>query len=444
MGAPVSRRLVLGYAVGSLGTGVYLTVPSVLLLYFMTDVLQVRSSLAALAILLPKLIGAGLDPVVGWMSDRTSSRWGRRRPWLLAGALGMGATFVFLFRAPDIDREMGRFAYVLVLFLTSAIFYSLFATPYVAMPAEMSRESGERARITAWRMTFVMGGVILGSAIAPMLISLFGGGREGYGAMSVIIGAACAVAMLTAFGATASAPAYAARTERPGLWHELAVVLKNRAFLRLAAVFVLQTSIFGLVGAFLPYVARHLLKADEGLVGVLLLAMLTAALVSMRIWVAAAARWGSRTALIAASAAHGILSLSLLGLHGAYPLPLLALQFAALGVAYAGLQFLPFAMLTDVIDADRRASGGAREGAFTGLWTAVEKLGLAAGPTLAAGLLASFHYRGGGEMTAATSDLIRYAMALGPGAIQGVSIMLLAGYGGEESGRSRLGSTGGR
>lgn len=441
--AGIERRALAGYATGSLGTGVYLTVPSILLLYFMTDVLGVASGLAAAAIVGPKLLGAMLDPVIGWLSDHTRSPWGRRRPWMFVGALGMGATFVVLFHVPDFASAQARFAYVLGVFLASALFYSSFATPYVAMPAEMSGDPDERTRIMAWRMAFVMGGIILGSAVAPMLVSMFGGGRKGYGGMSLVIGGACVAAMLVAVGATAPAPRASggeALPKRP-LSHDLKAVANNQRFLRLAAVFLLQTSVFGMVGALLPYAVSRLLGGDEGLVGGLFLVLLLSAMACMRPWVVLAARWGRRRCLMAASLAHGVLSLTLAGLGAGYPMPLLFAQFAAMGAAYAGLQLLPFSMLTDMIQGDRALSGQEREGAFSGAWTAAEKLGLAAGPALAAGMLAAFHYQPDAPSGIAVA-MIRYMMALGPAAVQILAVVLLLGYPADEP--SRRGSTGGR
>lgn len=446
MHIPVNRKLLLGYGVGSLGTGVYLTVPSVLLLYFMTDVLGITSRLAALAIIAPKLLGAGLDPIIGWLSDRTKSRWGRRRPWMLAGALGMGATFVLLFHVPPFDSTIARFVFVLTVYLGSAIFYSLFATPYIAMPAEMSEDADERTRIMAWRMSFVMGGVILGSALAPMLVSLFGGGRDGYGAMSLIVGATCAAAMLLAFAATATAPSRDPAAQRRPLWGDIGSLLRDRILIRLAAVFILQTSLFGLVGALLPYAARGLLKGDEALVGILFLVLLVSALACMRPWAALAARWGNKRCLIAASALHGLLSLTLIGLSPGYPILLVGLQFAAIGTVYAALQLLPFAMLTDVIERDRLATGLVREGAYSGLWTGFEKLGLAAGPAVAALLLWAVHYQPGAPAEGAM-NAIRSVIALGPLLAQTISVILLLGYPAAATAgtaASRLGSNGGR
>jgi len=83
----LSTGTYVGYAAGSVGTGIFTTVPGLLLLTFMIRQLQVPAALAGLVILVPRLWDVVTDPFVGSLSDRTRTRWGPRRPWLLAGAL---------------------------------------------------------------------------------------------------------------------------------------------------------------------------------------------------------------------------------------------------------------------------------------------------------------------------------------------------------------------
>src|SRR5689334_12323108 len=95
------RRTVAGYAFGSLATGAFGTVPGLVLLYFLTDTLGVGAGVAAVVVLLPKLADVPWNPVVGGWSDRTSSRWGPRRPWMLAGGVLLPPLFVLMFAVPD-------------------------------------------------------------------------------------------------------------------------------------------------------------------------------------------------------------------------------------------------------------------------------------------------------------------------------------------------------
>ncbi len=243
----------LGYGVGSLGTGIFSTTPGVLLLFFLTDTLGVPTALAGIAVFLPKFIDVVSDPFVGLMSDRTRSRYGRRRPYLLAGALLMFLTYVFLFNVPASVSPSGAFWYVTIMFTLSSLSYALFAIPYVAMPAEMSDEPTERVRIVSWRMAFALIGTMVGAALAPMVVGAFEGGRQGYAAMSWLIGGTAAGAMLWTFCATGrlrlSEPPHGATP----LSRQFALTWRSPHFKTLVAPFLLQIVAVATLLAAAPY-----------------------------------------------------------------------------------------------------------------------------------------------------------------------------------------------
>src|SRR3954468_6574014 len=99
---PLSRSVRVGYGLGSFCTGTFSTVPGLLLLYYLTNVLAVPAGLAGLAVFLPKVWDLVINPWVGRRSERTVSKYGPRRPWLLAGALALPPTFVLIFAGPPL------------------------------------------------------------------------------------------------------------------------------------------------------------------------------------------------------------------------------------------------------------------------------------------------------------------------------------------------------
>src|SRR3954453_13266264 len=105
------RRIALSYGVGSIGPGIYSTVPGLLLLFYLTDVLGVAAGLASAVLFVPKLWDAFLNPVVGTWSDRV----GARRPFLLAGAITLPLLFVLLFSAPDLG-DLQTALYVMLVY----------------------------------------------------------------------------------------------------------------------------------------------------------------------------------------------------------------------------------------------------------------------------------------------------------------------------------------
>ena len=236
--APVPARLprsvALSYSVGAVGTGVFSTVPGLLLLYYLTEVVGVAAGLAALVLLVPKLWDAALNPVVGTLSDRTSTRWGGRRPYLLAGAIVAPLAFALLFSAPDLGSPNRTALYIGAVYLVAMTGYALFQVPWVAMPAEMTSDYHERTRLMSSRMVLLTLGILIGGAGAPLLSGGKQGGRSGYALMSVVVAVVLAAALLTAWRGTRTAAFSPPDTSpRPTVRAQLALVRSNRSFMPL-------------------------------------------------------------------------------------------------------------------------------------------------------------------------------------------------------------------
>ncbi|MDC0722242.1 MFS transporter [Nannocystis bainbridge] len=396
--SPLKRPLLLAYAAGSIGSGLFSTVPGLLLLFYLTDTLGVAASLAGLAILIPRIWDIVTDPLVGAWSDRTRSRWGRRRPFLLAGALLLPPGFIALFSAPVGDPSLS-FAWVLVAFVWATGAFTLFQIPYASMPAEMTADYHERTRVVAHRMAFLPIGILAGGALAPMLIKASGGGPAGYRVMAVTLAIIAAVAMSVAFFGTRSAPQLPAPSESAGLREQIRVALSHRPYRRLLLGFAVQNIGIGAVLAAVPYYCHYTLRGGEAAVTVLFVSLVGPAIVAMPLWMAVSRRFGKRVGYILATVLFAGCALSLLS---AAPgrLALVAAQVGVLGVGFAGLQVFPFAMLPDLVDDDAAVTNQRREGIFTGLWFVGEKGGLTLGAWLVSQVLATtgFVERRAGEL----------------------------------------------
>jgi glycoside/pentoside/hexuronide:cation symporter, GPH family len=372
----------VNYAMGSFGTGVFSTVPAVLLLYFCTETLQISGSVAAALILIPKLWSILWDPFVGRWSDRSKNIWGRRRPFMIAGIIGMVIAFVLLFNVPNLSHST-TIMWVGVCYFALASLFSLYAVPYIALPAEISHDQTSLARLVSWRMVIVMIGILAGAAGAPMLVESGGGGRAGYGFMGWVIATCCLIimalplAMLRGRDMPAKAPPAGDATV--GLISDIKSVLANVRFRRLAIAYLVQATAFGAFSAIIPYVVTKGFGKTDGEIGTALGIYILATIVAVPAWSALGKKLGLRRALNLASLiyAFGALLIGILVLtQASWTTALLVL--AIVGIPFAGLQVLPFTLIGDVI----RAEGADCEGRYTGVWTATEKLGLSMGPAL--------------------------------------------------------------
>lgn len=372
----IRRWVVIAFGLGSVGTSTFIVAPQLLLLYFMTERLGIPAAWAGAALLIPKLWELVVDPLIGVASDRRAARGRHRRGFLLAGALLFPLAFALMFVVPDLAAWPARLAFVTLAFIAATTGYSLFAVPYIVLPGELTHVAEERTRLVAWRMGFVAVGILIAGGAAPALVEAVPG--DGY----AIVGATLALIA----GSSMLAATWAARHAEPrvtaaplGLRATLQPVLSDRGFRRLGGCYLLQMMASGMNAAVLAYAARHLLGAGEALVGAFFLSFTLASLAATPL----AAALGRR-----AGKARGFALASLLYAAGFVPLALAAdhdwaLWLSALltGVGNAGTQVLVFAMLPDLIDASP-APGSA--GAFTGIWIAGEKLGLAIGAAVAA------------------------------------------------------------
>jgi Na+/melibiose symporter-like transporter len=385
----LSRGTYLGYAVGSIGTAAFGTVPGLLLLYYLTDVLGVAAGLAGAVVFLPKAWDVVLNPWVGSRSDRTVHRWGPRRPWMLAGALTLPVLFVLVFAGPGAPQPVAA-AWVTLTFLLAATAYALFQVPYIAQPAEITDDYDERSTLMSYRVALLAVGILVAGAGAPAVVDAAGGGRGGYLAMAAFVAVLLAGGMLGATYGTRRAPSLDRTTSEPSLRAQLSVVRGNAAFRTLLGVYVVQALATGVMLAGVPYYARYTL--GDAKAGTLLFVCLVGpAVVVMPAWLAVSRRAGKRAGLTAASAIFAVAA-ALLLLGGSVPDPVVLLLVALVGVGYAGMQMFPLAMLPDAIAVDAARSGRRRAGVFTGLWTAGETVWLALGPGLLGAVLAVAGY----------------------------------------------------
>jgi glycoside/pentoside/hexuronide:cation symporter, GPH family len=383
------RGIHVGYALGSIGTAAFGTVPGLLLLYYLTDVLGVAAGVAGLVVFAPKAWDVVLNPWIGNRSDRTESRWGPRRPWMLAGGVTLPPLFVLVFAGPSTPAALAA-VWVAGAFLLAATAYGCFQVPYVAQPAEITDDPGERATLMSWRVAALALGILLAGAGAPAVVDAFGGGRGGYLAMSVFVALLLAGGMLGAVAGTRNAPTLTRVHSEGGLAAGLREAWRSRPFRVLLVGFVVQALGIGVMLAGVPYYSEQVL-GDPAAGTLLFVALVAPAILVMPLWLRFSRRRGKRSGLLAASLLFaGAAALLMVVQHGqtTAAIPLVVV----VGIGYAGMQMFPLAMLPDVIAADEAASGERRAGVFTGVWTAAETLGLAVGPGLLGGLLALAGY----------------------------------------------------
>ncbi|MEI3842995.1 MULTISPECIES: MFS transporter [unclassified Microbacterium] len=435
----LTRGQVSRYAIGSLGTGGFATLPGLVLVYYLTDSLGVTALAAGAIVTAAKVWDVLIDPVIGGLSDRSFAHAGTRRAFMVLGGIALPVAFVLTFAVPEGLAPPLAGAWVLVAFLAAATCFSLFQVPYIALPAELTDDYRERTRLLSWRVVVLTLAILLFGAGGPELRGMFPEDPLlGYLVMAAVAGVVLGIGMLVA-STVAPRRAPSAAPPRVALGGHyragIAVLRESAPFRALLVTFMLQGLATGLMLAAAQFVARWLLH-DEGAVTPLFAALIAPALLMAPVWKLIADRVGKERAFRLASVvflgATLVLSVSAWA-PGWWILGPVALA----GAAYAGMQTLPMAMLPDVIAHDRRTGGENRSGVFSGVWTAGETTGMALGATVLSIVLAVTGYvestaavssAGGVQQPAAALVGIAVSFSLLPAALMAVSLVTVSRY----------------
>ena len=425
----------MGYATGSLVTGAFGTVPGLLLLPYLTDTLGVAAGVAGLLVLAPKAWDVLVNPVAGRISDRTRTRWGARRPYLLVAGLALAVLFASIFAG--VFTGTAGAIWVAVAFLATATAFAFFQVPYVAMPADMTEGAqltdpyGERTRMMTWRVAFLAVAILVSGAVAPIVVNSFGGGIPGHRAMGVFVALLIVVGAVGAFTLTRSAPTGVVVESENSLRAQIRVAGRNKPFRVLVACFVAQAAGVAAMLAGVQYFADHVLH-DHNATTLLFVCVVGPAILVMPMWNRIGARVGKLKGYVAASLT---LTIGTFALVAAPVLPVAAVYaiVGMIGVGYAGQQLFGLAMLPDCIAYDTARTGKRQAGVFTGLWTAGETFGLALGPGIFGLTLQLFGYEsstaGAAAEQSATAELgVLLGFTVVPGIVVGLALLFLRAY----------------
>ncbi|TXH43757.1 MAG: MFS transporter [Actinobacteria bacterium] len=429
----LDRGITLSYALGSVGTAGFSTVPGLLLAYYLTNSLGVAAGIAALVLLLPKAWDVVFLPLVGSWSDRYLEHHGNRRRFLLAGALLLPPLFALMFAVPAGASTAVATAWVFVAFLGAASAFALFQVPYIATPAEITDSPQARTTLMAWRVGMLSFGILLFGAGSPALRDSFADAATGYLVMGIVVGALIGLGMLACWWGLRRATVRRSPESRPSLRQQFDAARRSTDFTSLLGTFAIQALATSAMLAGIPYFATYILHRP-GISDVLFVCLVAPAIIFVPMWAKVARRRGKKRGYQAASVMFMAGALALLAAP-MLPLPVVLVLVAACGCGYAGMQMFPLAMLPDTIAADAAARGRAQAGAFTGYWTAGETLGFAIGPSLALAVLSVTGFvsaRAGtvAEQPASAVTGVLLAFTVLPVALMLISLLFLRRYGG--------------
>jgi GPH family glycoside/pentoside/hexuronide:cation symporter len=420
----LSTRTKVLYGVADAGIAMLTASLQFFLLFFYTDVLGMDAGLAGTALLVGKLTWDAVnDPVFGYLSDRTRTRLGRRRPYMLAGAVPLALTTWLLYSIPA--RLTGTVAFLTILgtFLLFDTMHTMVSVSYSSLTPELTHDYDERTSLTAVRMIFSVVGYIMGAAATTAIAGLFQNAlgwseKVAYSGVGGVFGLIAAVAILTTALNVREGPSVEVQPSSLPPVAALLQTFRNRPFVRLVAAFFVSSFSFALMTSLLPFYLTYQLDM-EAQVPLVLLVMLATIGTFLFPWKLVADRInkGPSYALGLFIACVAVIATFFLPPR---PTPLIYIIAFVAGLGFSGQWVFPWSMLPDVIEHDQLQTGERREGIYYGVWALLTKLTDALGVAVSGWALDLFGY----VPNVAQAETARLGIRLFFGVIPSIIIIL--------------------
>jgi GPH family glycoside/pentoside/hexuronide:cation symporter len=430
--ARLPAALKISWGIGSIGTTSMLYLINLFLVFFLVRHVGLDAAVAGMLLAVTRLYDAIIDPAIGALSDRTESRWGRRRPWMLAGTIVCPVACIAIFNSPEGLSGAVLNAYVLGALLLYLTGYSLFTIPYTALGAEMSDDYGERASVMAYRTFFVYCAGIVTAFGAPALVAALGKDRAAYSTMSFAAAAVVGATMLCVVLFTGRARVTVRSKERlvAGAWWR--TTLQNTPYLLILLTKMTLQVGTAFAGAAALFFQTYVTRQGESALALFGLVNSAVGVAAVPLWSLVLRRVERRPVFIVLLVANAVGYLSWLLADPSETQLTLALRGVLLGFAGSGSVLVAMAMLTDTMEYDRLRTGQRREGLFVGGFELVQTTSFVVGPLVtgfafsAAGLVPG--HVSAAEQPESALTMIRIAMGVIPAVSCGLGILLLLAY----------------
>ncbi|MDI3299018.1 MAG: MFS transporter [Bacillota bacterium] len=362
----------IAYSSGSLGSALLSQAFGAFVLFFYEDTVKLPVAAVGTLFALYGFWNAINDPLFGYLSDRTRTRWGRRIPYIALGFLPLAVAFALVWSPPLGAGTNRLLAYFFAVIFVYDGLYTLVILNWTALFPEMFRTLEERAQVSAWRQIFTVVGALLGMAAAPLLY----GSRLGWAGMGWLFALVAALSLgVSLLGSREGATGRAGSEEAVlSPWLALRYTFSSRSFLfYVLTSFSLQLN-FTLLPSVVPFFTKYVLRVGSTETSMLLGVIFVVAFLAMIPWSRVTVRIGARAAIIRSAILFALVLWGFLLVQTFAQ----ALVVAALaGVGLAGQMMLLDVLIADVIDEDELRTGVRREGMYFGMQALIIRLGIA-------------------------------------------------------------------
>ena len=393
------------------------------LVFFLTDVAGLPAEWAGYIFLISRIWDAITDYAMGLISDRTRTRFGRRRPYILFGAIPFGIIFFLLWIVPFESQTLLFFYYLAIVILFNTAF-TVISIPYNAMTPELTQNYDERTSISGIRMVLSFSGTLIAAAGIMLITDLIYPGKEAYRTsfpvMGAIFGSIAAVSLLATFAGTKERIKSTESVAKGKFFDNLKSILALKEFRIILGMFLFNMIGFDLIQVLLIYFLKHVIHISETFTFITMAVPLVVAIIAAPMWIKLGEKWGKKKAYMIA-AVYLFVSLLICLVAPVGNLTFMIVLAAMAGVGISASQVIPLSIIPDVIEVDEYKNGSRREGAFYGITMFLYKVASAIAINVATLLIGFWGYI---ESNADAVDIvqpdsavnaIRILMGVGPG-----------------------------
>lgn len=432
--APKSEKLnlktKLAYGAGDMGTAITVNILGWFLSFFLTNVAGLSAGMASNIRLVSGVWDAGIDPIVGVLSDRTRSRWGRRHPWMLFGTIPLGIFFFLQWLVPhfgangSVGQQWGLFWYYVLVSICFNTSFTAVNLPYTALTPELTQDYNERTSLNSFRFAFSISGSILSLILANVIFSGF---NNDSGKQYLVLGSICAlISVLPVYWCVWGTRDRVAivdgqrhdadSSESLSFFTQVRIVFSNRPFLFVTGIYLFSWLAVQISQNIILYYVVSWMRLPKAVSAQVALAIQGTALVMLFVWSYISERVGKKAVYFMGMSLWVIAQAGLFFLQpGQVGLMYAIAILAGFGISTAYL--IPWSMMPDVIELDELRTGQRREGIFYGFIILVQKFGIAIGLFLVLQALGWAGYipsSGDSVPTQPPSALLAIRLAIGP------------------------------
>jgi GPH family glycoside/pentoside/hexuronide:cation symporter len=394
-GAGLTFKEKLGYGLGDTASHFVWDMVGFWLLFFYTDVYKIPAAAAGTIMLIARFWDMGIDPVIGIISDRTRTRWGKFRPYILFGALPYAILAVLTFTTPDFGVT-GKIIYAGATYVLLMTAYAAVNLPYSSLAAVMTADTYERSNLNTYRFICAFSGQLMVAGLALTLAKFFGGGdkAQGFQYTLVLFGFLSLVFFFITFK-TSTERVQPLKSLEGSIKGDFKNLFKNRPWIILAIVGIVSFVMFAMQNAAIVYYFKYYIGNEDSVqsfnvIGTVAL-IVALYIVALPFSKPLAKRFGNKNVFIGSSLISGVFFI-LLYLPGEknvitiYTLNILA------KMAYAPAVPLLWTMIADAADYSEWKTGRRATGLYFSAATFAQKAGWGIGAAITAWLLTAFNY----------------------------------------------------